>query len=272
VTGVAPLTSPRTEHARGLFAGIAGNYDVMAELLSFGQNGRWRRFLASRIPRGGVVLDVATGTAGVAIELGRRRGARVVGVDQSPEMLAAGREAVERAGLAGEITLMEGQAERLPFPDASFDALTFTYLLRYVDDPGATLAELGRVVRPGGTVACLEFAVPGSSPWQAGWFLYTRMALPLGGLLASRDWYRTGRFLGPSISEFYRRYPLSEQGRMWHEAGLENVRYRTMSLGGAIVIWGVRGGSSPRASGRMGSSASGPPDRMGVRGGSSPRG
>ena len=138
------------------------------------------------------------------------------------------------------MALVLGQAERLPFPDGAFDALSFTYLLRYVDDPAATLSELARVVRPGGTVASLEFAVPVHPLFRAAWMAYTRVVLPASGRLASVEWYRTGRFLGPSITRFYRRYPLEEQGRMWRDAGIERVRYRTMSLGGGIVMWGSR--------------------------------
>lgn len=235
--------SPRTHHARSLFAGIAPSYDLMAELLSFGQNRHWRGFLVSRIvdsdPRR--VLDVATGTAGVAIGLARRsERSVVVGLDQSEPMLRRGRAEVARAGLEGRIHVLLGQGERLPFADGTFDALTFTYLLRYVDEPAGVLRELARVVRPGGFVANLEFHVPAGPLWRPGWMIYTRAVLPLAGLLASRAWYRTGRFLGPSISELYRRYPLIEQGRMWNEAGIEAVRYRVMSLGGGIVIWGRR--------------------------------
>jgi demethylmenaquinone methyltransferase/2-methoxy-6-polyprenyl-1,4-benzoquinol methylase len=213
----------------------------MAELLSFGQNGRWRRFLASRVPTDAArVLDVATGTAGVAVEVARRGSAVVVGLDQSEPMLRAGRENVATHGLDGRISLVIGQAERLPFPDGAFDAVTFTYLLRYVDDPADTLAELARVLARGGVLANLEFLVPVHPIWRGAWWLYTRLALPAAGGVASRAWFRTGRFLGPSISEFYRRYPLAEQGRMWREAGLADVRHRAMSLGGGIVIWGTK--------------------------------
>ena len=99
------------------------------------------------------MLDVATGTGLVARELVRRFGCSVVGIDQSPEMLAVARERTR--GLP--IELVEGRAEALPFADGEFAALTFTYLLRYVDDPAATVRELARVVRPGGTIAMLEF-------------------------------------------------------------------------------------------------------------------
>jgi demethylmenaquinone methyltransferase/2-methoxy-6-polyprenyl-1,4-benzoquinol methylase len=238
--------SARTRHARRLFAGIAPEYDLMAELLSFGQNGRWRRFMVSRLdPSARRVLDVATGTAGVAVEIARRLpSARVVGLDQSPEMLAGGRRAVAEAGMQDRIAFVLSQGERLPFPDGTFDAVTFTYLLRYVDDPPAALRELARVLRPGGTLANLEFLVPPNPVWRAAWVLYTRVGLPAGGLLASKDWWDTGRFLGPSISGFYAEHPLAEQGWWWREAGIAPVLHRPMSLGGGVVIWGTKTGSA----------------------------
>lgn len=222
-----------------LFAPLGPTYDRYARLLSLGQDPRWRRFLVSRVQVGpkDTVLDVATGTAAVAIELTRRTGCHVVGLDQSQEMLAAGRRRVEDARLEDRIELVQGAAERLPYGDASFDALTFTYLLRYVDDPGATMSELARVVRPGGTIAMLEFGVPRGLARPA-WELYVRTGLPALGALVSPGWRRVGAFLGPSIREFHRRYDLLE---LWRDAGIESVRSRRLSLGGGLVLWGRRG-------------------------------
>ena len=231
------MDSPRTRHARRLFAGIGGSYDRMGAILSFGEDPRWRRFLVSRLGPGGSVLDVATGTGLVARELVRSGAARgIVALDPSEPMLREGRR--RSAGLPIEFVL--GRAEELPFADAAFDALTVTYLLRYVDDPGATLAELARVIRPDGVASSLEFGVPPSPFWRACWRLYTRGVMPAIGRLASREWYEVGRFLGPSIEGFWRRYPLETQLRLWREAGFDHVRWRRMSLGGGIVIWGVR--------------------------------
>jgi demethylmenaquinone methyltransferase/2-methoxy-6-polyprenyl-1,4-benzoquinol methylase len=185
------------------------------------------------------VLDVATGTAAVAIELVRRRGCRVVGLDQSPQMLAAGRERVEAAGLGDRIRLVEGSADRLPFPNGSFDALTFTYLLRYVEAPATTLRELARVVRPGGTLAALEFGLP-RGIWRPLWELYVRVGLPVAGRLISSGWHEVGTFLGPSIREFHGRLPLRRQLELWRSAGLEDVQARRLSLGGGYVVWGRR--------------------------------
>jgi demethylmenaquinone methyltransferase/2-methoxy-6-polyprenyl-1,4-benzoquinol methylase len=163
----------------------------------------------------------------------------VVGVDQSAEMLAAGRARVEHAGLSSRIELREGRAEALPFADAEFDALTFTYLLRYVDDARATMEELVRVVRPGGIVAMLEFAVP-RGIWRPLWELYVRAVLPAAGYVIARPWGEVGRFLGPSIRDFYEQRPLADLLTLWRDAGLADVRAQRLSLGGGVVVWGLR--------------------------------
>ena len=238
-------SAERNSFAQDLFTPLPARYDRLAEILSFGQNGRWRRAMVDQIAPapGAVVLDVASGTAGVAIQLARRTTARVVGVDLTERMLGQGRVNVARAGLASRIGLVAGRGEQLPFPDASFDALTFTYLLRYVDDPQATLTELARVVRPGGRVASLEFCVPPSPFWRAAWWLYTRTLLPLGGLLTGgREWFAVGRFLGPNISGHYRRYPVDWTVQAWRNAGFTDVGVTVMSLGGGLVMWGTRSG------------------------------
>lgn len=233
--------SERNRAARDLFAPLGPSYDRWSRLLSLGQDPRWRRFLVSRLDVGAdqTVLDVATGTAAVAIELVRRTGCTVVGLDQSPEMLAAGRRRVEAAGLTDRIQLVEGSAERLPFPDASFDGLTFTYLLRYVEDPAATIAGLARMVRPGGTIAALEFGLP-QGVWRPLWELYVRVGLPVAGRIISPGWHEVGAFLGPSIRELHTRLPLERQLELWRDAGIQDPKARRLSLGGGYVVWGRR--------------------------------
>jgi len=202
-------------------------------LFSFGQDPRWRHALVDAVGADAddVVLDVATGTGLVAVELARRYRCRVVGLDRSADMLT---EASRRNGL---ITgLVNARAERLPFADATFDHLTFTYLLRYVDDPAATVTELARVLKPGGRLAALEFGVPASPITLALWRLYTRLVMPLAGRLVSRKWREVNAFLGPSIERFYRAHPQRAIERYWREAGLADVRSRQMSLGGGIVM------------------------------------
>ena len=218
--------------AKRIFTGIGASYDRVATILSLGQDPRWRCALVDAIDASPTdrVLDVATGTGMVAQALHDRYGCAVVGLDPSADMLRVART---REGVFEE--LVEGRAERLPFADGAFDHLTFTYLLRYVDDPAATMRELARVVKPGGRVAMVEFGVP-AGIWRPLWWLYTRVGLPLGGRVFSRTWSAVGAFLGPSIEQFYARYPIEDVERYWLEAGLGDVRTRRMSLGGGVVM------------------------------------
>jgi demethylmenaquinone methyltransferase/2-methoxy-6-polyprenyl-1,4-benzoquinol methylase len=234
---VGNAASERNRDALALFAPLADTYDRYARLLSFGQDRRWREFLISRIEArpDERILDVACGTGSVALEL-RRFGSSVVGVDQSAEMLRIARTRVD----AG-VDLVEARAEALPFEDERFDALTFTYLLRYVEDPPATMRELVRVVRPGGRIAMLEFFVPPNPLARTPWEGYVRAALPVLGRAISPGWHEVGRFLGPSIRAFWAKWPLERLLDAWGEAGVADVRAQTLSLGGGIVIWGRRG-------------------------------
>jgi demethylmenaquinone methyltransferase / 2-methoxy-6-polyprenyl-1,4-benzoquinol methylase len=231
------------ELARELFAPLGPTYDRYARLLSFGQDGRCRRFLVSRVPASGdsVVLDVATGTGAVAIELVRATGCSVVGLDQSESMLTEGRRRIAAAGLSGRIELVEASAGELPFDDAAFDHLTFTHVLRYVSSPATVLAELVRVVRPGGTVAMLEFAVPRKAPARVAWEAWVRLGLPAAGRLISPGWRRVGEFLGPSIRGFAADFPPERLLGLFSAAGLIDVEHRLLSLGGGLVLWSRRG-------------------------------
>lgn len=238
------MTEARKEQALRLFAGLPRRYDSTGAVLSFGQDPRWRRAMVAQVdawPQDRV-LDVATGTGMVAAALVRRYGCRVMGLDQSPEMLGQAAAKLRASPeLAARIELVRGQAESLPFADREFDHLTFTYLLRYVAEPAATLRELARVVKPGGRVASLEFMLPPNPVARALWRVYGRLGLPAFGRLISRDWYEVGRFLEPSISDLYRRLPLERQLALWRAAGIESAQAKVMSLGGGVVIWGRRG-------------------------------
>jgi len=226
-----------------LFEGLPARYDALAEVLSFAQNGRWRRELVSHLslhlPR--TILDVATGTAGVAIALARETEAHITGVDISDAMLERGRERVQQAHLEGRISLEPARAEVVPFASETFDAVSFTYLLRYVADPAATVAELARVIRPGGHMASLDFYLPPKVAWLAAWRAYTRLALPTAGwCLGGSAWWDVGRFLGPNIESHYRRWPVDRIVDAWKAAGMVDVQYRVMSLGGGLVMWGTK--------------------------------
>ena len=240
------MPSPRKRHALQLFSGLPDRYDRVGAVMSFGQDPRWRRALVDAIaPRPGMrILDVATGTGMVAFALAKR-GATVVGLDQSEAMLGAARARLQRTPeLAQRLEFVIGEAESLPFEDAEFDALSFTYLLRYVDDPLATMRELARVVKPGGPIAMVEFGVPGDPRLRALWRVHTRAGLPLMGRAVSRDWYAVGRFLGPNIEQFHRTLP--DLPALWHEAGIARATQRDMSFGAGIVVSGVRDDNGSR--------------------------
>jgi demethylmenaquinone methyltransferase / 2-methoxy-6-polyprenyl-1,4-benzoquinol methylase len=229
--------SDRRRRALDLFSPLGPTYDRVGSVLSLGQDPRWRRFLVRRLPQdGGHVLDVATGT-GLVAEALLERGFRVTALDQSEEMLA-----VARGRLDGRATIVTGHADALPFENDSFDHLTFTYLLRYVDDPAATLCELARVVRPGGTLAMLEFGVPRGA-WHPAWRLYVDAVLPLAGRVISPGWHEVGRFLGGSISRFWAEVPEPRLLLHWRDAGVGDPRLRRLSLGGGVVVWGQTRGA-----------------------------
>jgi demethylmenaquinone methyltransferase/2-methoxy-6-polyprenyl-1,4-benzoquinol methylase len=233
----------RDRFAQELFIPLPDRYDRLVEWLSMGQNRRWRRAAIDRVvekePQR--ILDVATGTAGVALGLAERTNAQIVGVDLTEDMLRVGSERVATANKNDRIRLVVGRAQQLPFPDGVFDALTFTYLLRYVPDPAAALKELARVLKADGVAASLDFFVPPSTFWRFWWWGYTRIVLPAAGLATGgRAWFRVGRFLGPNISRHYRRYPLAWTFDAWHRAGFEEVGAAEMSLGGGLVMWGKR--------------------------------
>ncbi|HUB76574.1 MAG TPA: class I SAM-dependent methyltransferase, partial [Solirubrobacteraceae bacterium] len=219
---------------------LGPRYDRLGSLLSFGQDPRWRRFLVLQTDAGphDTVLDVATGTAAVALELVRQKDCFVVGIDLSPEMLAVGRQQVLLAGATKKVRLQEGDARSLPFEDGLFDAVTFTYLLRYVDDRAAVIRELVRVLRPGGRIGMVEFGLPQRGPLRRLWWAWTRAGLPLLGRLASRAWYEAGRFLGPSIERLWREEP--DIAALWRSCGIEEVEVARMSLGAGVVVWGRR--------------------------------
>ena len=233
-----PLPASAAETPRRLFSPIASNYDRPAQVLGLLQYSRWHDFLLSRLdlPPQGHVLDMATGTGALAVRLAGLDGLRVTGADITRPMLL---QTAARSG--GRVDLVECTAEAPPFADGAFDAVIFSYLLRYVADVPATLAELARALKPGGTMASLDFAVP-RGIWYPLWRLYTAVGLPLGGALLSPAWRRVGSFLGPSIRGFYHRWPEERLLQLWRESGFPDAQAKRLSLGGAIVTWGTKQG------------------------------
>lgn len=240
------MASLRKRHAVRLFRGLPDHYDRVGAVMSFGQDPRWRRALIDAIAPGpGMrILDVATGTGLVAFALAAR-GAEVVGLDQSEAMLGGARTRLQRTPeLAGRLQFVLGEAEALPFEAGAFDALSFTYLLRYVDDPAGTMRELARVVKPGGRIAMVEFGVPSDRALRVLWRIHTQVGLPLIGRAVSRQWYEVGRFLGPNIEQFHATQP--DLPELWRNAGIAEATQRDLSFGAGLVVSGIRGDAEHR--------------------------
>jgi len=237
-----PAHPVKRTFAQDLFDGVASSYDTWAQVLTFFQYLRWRRFLVSQMAfrQGNLVLDVCTGTAGVAIEISDHHDGQIVGIDVSHSMLEAGLRAVEKRSLDGRVQLTQGRAEHLPFPDETFDTVVFTYLLRYVQDPDATIRELSRVLKPGGELLSLEFGIPEALWIKALWLIYNKVVMPVMTIPVSRGWHRVGCFLGPNISDFCKRCPVDRIAAIWRESGFPVVEIKHLLGGAAIVMWGTK--------------------------------
>ena len=232
----------RNHHTREIFDGIAAGYDVLAEVFSFFQYRRWRRCLVSRLDvgPGDSVIDLCTGTAGVAMQVARAYRSRVIGVDLSQGMLGSARTNLAKAGLQSQISLVMGTAETLPFADACADAVCVTFLLRYVEEPEAAMREIVQVLRPGGQLVFLEFSVPDNPIARWLWRIYTMGVMPVAAKVLSPGWRYVGGFLGPSISGFYDTFPMEQVRQAWINAGIRDLRIQRLSFGGAVVMWGTK--------------------------------
>jgi demethylmenaquinone methyltransferase/2-methoxy-6-polyprenyl-1,4-benzoquinol methylase len=210
-----------------MFGRIVSRYDLLNRLMSLGMDRRWRRLAAAAArPRGATVLDLGTGTGDLALELRRQGAVRVVGADFTPEMLAAARR---KASVEGGITWVLADAPRLPFADETFDCLTNAFLLRNLADLPAGLAEMARVLRPGGRLVCLDMTQPPSGPFGAAYRAYFNHLLPLVAGAISGD-RRAYRYLPQSLEGFP---DAMRMACLLREAGVTEVNVRL--LGGGVV-------------------------------------
>ncbi len=207
---------------RAMFDAIAPRYDLVNRLMTLGLDRRWRRATvdALALPPGALVLDLACGTGDLS-RLAARRGYRVLGADLSEGMLAANRSGVP---------VVQARAEHLPLADGSIDGLVCGYALRNFTELGAALAEMARVLRPGGRVALLEVASPPPGPMRAGFTLWFERVVPrLGGLLSDRDAYRylprSTAYLpdDPALRSLVRQAGFSAVGRRLLSGGLSQL-------------------------------------------------
>jgi demethylmenaquinone methyltransferase/2-methoxy-6-polyprenyl-1,4-benzoquinol methylase len=196
---------PPSKPIRTLFDGVAPWYDAMNRRMSLGLDLYWRRRAVELLPPNRArplrFLDLATGTADLALAAARRKGVSVVGVDFSREMLRIAIDKIGQAGLTKKITLLQGDAFALPFPDRTFDIVGNAFLLRNLPDRPAAFAEMARVTKPGGALICLEIAYPSFPPWRALFKCYFERLVPLLGRWLTRV-APAYRYLPQSLAQF----------------------------------------------------------------------
>ena len=228
----------RAVYVRDMFTRIAPRYDLLNRIMTGGRDRRWRAITVAetRLPRGGTALDVATGTGDLALALARVAGpgGRVVGIDFADAMLELARRKAHRCGVSVEFR--PADALDLPFPDAGFDAVTIGFGLRNVTDIPRALAEMARVLRPGGRLACLEVTKPRVPLLAAGFYAYFDHVVPLLGavLSPSREAYT---YLPCSLRPFPDA-PLLR--RLMLDAGFRRVHLRLLNIGTIAVHVGQK--------------------------------
>ena len=227
---------------REMFGQIAGRYDLLNHLLSLNVDRYWRWRTVRRVrPQGAEpILDVCTGTGDLALAYWRSGRGRVpvVGADFCAPMLAIAEAKIHKAGAQGRITLVEADAQELPFPDDTFQIVSVAFGLRNVSDTDRGLAEMARVCRPGGRVAVLEFSLPKAWPVKKLYLAYFRHVLPRVGELLARNRQAAYNYLPASVGEFPQGQELAER---MHRVGLGRVDIYPMTFGVATLYVGTKG-------------------------------
>ncbi|NVN92867.1 MAG: bifunctional demethylmenaquinone methyltransferase/2-methoxy-6-polyprenyl-1,4-benzoquinol methylase UbiE [Desulfuromonadales bacterium] len=231
--------SEKGEKIQQMFGAIAPRYDFLNRLLSFGIDRRWRTIAVQflRYQEGSKILDVATGTGDVALEIARTTPSSVTitGADFCREMVELGKEKVAASPYAGRITFKVAPCEALPFPDNTFDSVTIAFGIRNVVDRREGLAEMRRVLRPGGRMIILEFSTPRSAFFRQIYYFYFRKLLPMIGGLFSR--YNAYKYLPDSVLEFP---SIEEFSRIIAETGYRNIQVRELTFGIASIYVGEK--------------------------------
>jgi len=229
----------KVDHVRGVFDSVASRYDIMNDLMSAGLHRLWKRHTIDEAAArpGHAILDLAGGTGDLALKFARQVGPQghVVLADINAAMLEQGRRRLVDAGIAGNLTIAQVDAEDLPFDDSSFDRITMAFGLRNVTDKEAALKSMFRVLKPGGKVLILEFSQPSKSVKPA-YDLYSFKILPLLGKIVAKD-EESYQYLAESI----RMHPDQESLlAMMNDAGFERCRYQNLAAGVVALHVGYR--------------------------------
>jgi demethylmenaquinone methyltransferase / 2-methoxy-6-polyprenyl-1,4-benzoquinol methylase len=226
------------EVVRALFNDISPRYDFLNHFLSFGIDRRWRRkfvrVLSQSKPRR--ILDVATGTGDLAIAMAKLHPETIIGIDIAGRMLEIGRRKILRKTLDGIISFTEGDAESIPFPDNSFDAVTVAFGVRNYENLEKGLAEMKRILKPGGTMQILEFSRPGSWLLNPLYRFYSRVFIPNAGRIISRN-PMAYQYLPDTIAAF----PSGKDFiRIMEKIGMEKCSYISNTFGISSIYIGYK--------------------------------
>lgn len=216
-----------------MFDTISNNYDGLNRVISFGIDVKWRKKVVALVGdhKPHQVLDIATGTGDLAINLAKTGANRIIGLDLSEGMLAVGRKKVEKEQLSHLIELVQGDSEALPFENDTFDAITVAFGVRNFEDLDKGLSEIYRVLKPGGIFVILETSVPTKFPFKQGYSFYTKNLLPLIGKLFSKD-EDAYSYLSESAAAF----PYGERfNNILRKVGFTKVEDKPQTLGVATI-------------------------------------
>lgn len=237
---VTPYNSsnPKKEQVAQMFDNISGRYDFLNSLLSFGIHKGWRKkcvkLLRANNPKN--ILDVATGTADFAIECAKLNPNNIIGIDISEGMMKFGRDKIEKLDLTKLITLENGNAETVIYPDNSFDAIVIGFGVRNFQDLKKGLSNLYRILKPGGQIVILEFSYPTNSLVKAGYSFYFSYITPLVGKIFSKD-ERAYSYLMESVKAF------PNNGNfvtILNETGFKETGFNGLSMGVAAIYYGKK--------------------------------
>ncbi len=228
----------KKQQVEEMFDNISGRYDFLNRVLSLGIDVQWRKKVRRIIAKSGAkrILDVATGTADLAIEMAKIEGSEIIGIDISKGMLAKGDIKLEKLGLDKRITLQQADSENLPFEDASFEAITVSFGVRNFENLKKGMTEMGRVLKPGGSLVVLEFSKPRNPVFSAIYWFYFKYILPPLGRLISKD-ATAYTYLPESVAAF----PEGEDFvNVAKSCGYSRVTYKGLTFGIATLYHCVK--------------------------------
>ena len=228
----------RKDYVRFMFNSIAHRYDFLNHFLSAGVDIYWRKKAIAKlnVDENALVLDLASGTADLAIETVRQKQCKVIATDIAQRMLVFAKDKLRKKNLENNIGLVNGDGENLPFKENDFDALTIAFGIRNMGSIPAALAEMFRILNAGGQAVILEFSLPVNSLFRTAYMFYFKNILPLIGKLVSKD-RQAYSYLPASVEKFPE---IGEFSNWMSEAGFRNIKYWKLLNGVAVIYKGIK--------------------------------